>query len=283
MTIIEDVGEMGAWRGAAPTVLVPTMGALHAGHEELVRHGRTLAGPRGSLVVSVFVNPTQFGPGEDFGDYPRAFADDCALCVRAGADLVFHPPAGAMYHPDASVTVAETSLTRTLCGPSRPGHFDGVCTVVAKLFNLVRPDVAVFGKKDYQQLAVLRRMARDLNFPVEIAGAETVREPDGLAMSSRNRYLDDEERRQAAAIRKALLAAAYDTRPDAAARLALTRQCIEREAPRGEIDYLQIVDRETMAAIDEVDRPALAAAAVRFGRARLIDNIEIDPCVSSNR
>ena len=277
MTVIEDIGDMQRRPGSTPAVLVPTMGALHAGHGELIRRGRELAGSEGSLVVSVFVNPTQFGPGEDFDAYPRAFEADCTLCETAGADVVFHPSPAAMYHDDASITVAETSLTETLCGPSRPGHFDGVCTVVAKLFNIVRPDIAVFGKKDYQQLAVLRRMGRDLNFPVEIVGAETVREDDGLAMSSRNRYLSADERAQAPAIRKALLAIAGAAEGDAGARLQLGRQIIAAEAPLGRIDYLEIVDRETMAKIERIDRPALAAAAVFFGKARLIDNIEIVP------
>ena len=268
---------MQAHRGAAPTVFVPTMGALHKGHRELVRRGRELAGADGSLVVSIFVNPTQFGPGEDFDAYPRAFADDCALCEAAGADVVFHPAAEAMYADDASISIAETSLTDTLCGPSRPGHFIGVCTVVAKLFNIVRPDIALFGKKDYQQLAVLQRMGRDLNFPIEILGAETVRESDGLAMSSRNRYLGEAERGQAPAIRRALLAMAESTTRETSARIALGTKTIEHDAPLGRIDYLNIVDRETMEKIDTVDRPALAAAAVFFGSARLIDNIEIDP------
>ena len=277
MIVIEDIGEMQAWSGPGPVVLVPTMGALHAGHGKLVEHGRKLAGTEGSLVVSVFVNPTQFGPGEDFEAYPRAFADDCALCEAAGADVVFHPSAGAMYHGDSSVTVAEASLTGTLCGPSRPGHFDGVCTVVAKLFNIARPDIAVFGKKDYQQLAVLRRMGRDLNFPVEIAGAETVREDDGLAMSSRNRYLDEAQRQQAPAIREALLAIADSDLESASERIAAAREILAKKAPLGKVDYLEIVDRETMEKVEAADRPALAAAAVFFGKARLIDNIEVDP------
>jgi pantoate--beta-alanine ligase len=277
MTVIEDIGQMQAHRGAAPTVLVPTMGALHVGHAELVRHGRELAGADGSLVVSIFVNPTQFGPGEDFEAYPLAFADDCSLCKAAGADVVFHPSAETIYRGEASTTVAVESLTDTLCGSSRPGHFIGVCTVVAKLFNIVRPNIAVFGKKDYQQLAVLQRMGRDLNFAIEILGAETVRETDGLAMSSRNRYLSQAERQQAPAIRRALLAMAESTNAEASARIALGKKSIEHDAPLGRIDYLEIVDRETMAKIDTIDRPALAAAAVFFGQARLIDNIEIMP------
>jgi len=277
MTVIEDIAEMQRWHDAQPIVLVPTMGALHSGHGQLIRHGRELAGDGGSLVVSIFVNPTQFGPGEDFDAYPRAFDDDCTLCKEAGANLVFHPSADQMYHGDASITVAENSLTETLCGPSRPGHFDGVCTVVAKLFNIVRPDIAVFGKKDYQQLAVLRRMGRDLNFPIDIVGAETVREDGGLAMSSRNRYLSSEERNQAPAIRKALLAMAESNELGAPARIEIGREILAKEAPLGKIDYLEIVDRETMGKVERITRPALAAAAVFFDGARLIDNIEIMP------
>ncbi len=276
MTIIEDIAQMQSHRTTAPTVLVPTMGALHRGHGELISRGRELAGDAGSLVVSIFVNPTQFGPGEDFDAYPRAFADDCSLCEAAGADIVFHPSSKAMYQNDATVSITAQGLTETLCGPSRPGHFDGVCTVVAKLFNIVRPDIALFGKKDYQQLAVLQRMGRDLNFPIEIIGADTVREKDGLAMSSRNRYLDEAERAQAPAIRRALLAIAASSETNAATRIDLGREIIAKDAPLGRIDYLDIVCRETMVRLDTIDRPA-AAAAVFFDKARLIDNIEILP------
>jgi pantoate--beta-alanine ligase len=177
-----------------PLVFVPTMGALHPGHLALVTRAKEVAAGSGTTVVSVFVNPTQFGPNEDFQRYPRPFEQDCEKLAGLGCDLVFAPSADAMYHPHASVAVHETSLSRTMCGASRPGHFDGVCTVVTKLFHLVQPDFAVFGQKDFQQLAIVRRLVRDLNFPVEIIGLPTVREADGLAMSSRNAYLSPEER-----------------------------------------------------------------------------------------
>ena len=274
MRLIETTAEMAALIGQKPVVFVPTMGALHEGHAALIREARRLAGKHGTVVVSIFVNPTQFGPGEDFERYPRSLQTDREICARAGADVVFHPSAADMYPPDPSVTILETSLSQLLCGASRPGHFAGVCTVVAKLFNLVRPDRAVFGKKDYQQLAIIRRMVRDLNMGVEICGLETVREADGLAMSSRNAYLSTEECEQAPAIRRAMLAADISLDRDGviegiAAQLAV-------EAPLGRIDYLELVDAESLERIARVaDRPAVIAAAVFFGKTRLIDNLEI--------
>ena len=274
MRLIERAEEMSAFSGGAPVVLVPTMGALHEGHAALVREARRLAGQGGTVVVSIFVNPTQFGPGEDFEDYPRDLAKDCARCEQAGADVIFHPTVEEMYAGDASVVVSETRLSQLLCGASRPTHFGGVCTVVAKLFGLVRPEVAVFGKKDYQQLAIIRRLVRDLNMEVTIYGVGTVREADGLAMSSRNLYLDEEERRQAPVIRRSLLAADPNLPgPEMVARIAAQ---LHLGAPRGQIDYLELVDAESLERIDAVgDRPALLAAAVFFGRTRLIDNLEL--------
>ena len=187
-------------------VLVPTMGALHRGHMELIRIAREAAGSDGEVAVSIFVNPLQFEPGSDFERYPRSESNDEELCRKAGVDLLFRPAQSEMYAPDRSVFVEETSLANTLCGQSRPGHFRGVCTVVAKLFNVLAPDAAVFGEKDFQQLAIIRRMVRDLNFPIEIIGAPIVREPDGLACSSRNQYLNAEERAQATVLRKACMA-----------------------------------------------------------------------------
>ena len=195
MRLIESIDEMMALIGPARVVLVPTMGALHDGHATLVREARSLAGKDGTVVVSIFVNPTQFAPGEDFESYPRNLAADRETCAKARADIIFHPSPDAMYAAGASIEIAETKLSQLLCGASRPTHFGGVCTVVAKLFNLVRPDIAVFGKKDYQQLAIIRRLVRDLNMGVNIHGVETVREEDGLAMSSRNLYLDSCTRR----------------------------------------------------------------------------------------
>ena len=259
-------------------VLVPTMGALHDGHLELAREARRLVGDSGLVVVSVFVNPTQFGPNEDFDAYPRNLVRDVGMCGNAGVDVVFAPPPGEVYCGDASIDVVETSLSKLLCGASRPGHFAGVCLVVLKLFNIVQPHLAVFGKKDYQQLAIIRRMVRDLNVSVEIAGIDTVREPDGLAMSSRNAYLNPEERPQAAAIRRAMLAAADANSGGqlaAAALVEIARDIIARDAPLGRIDYLEVVDAETMQRVAATTRPALMAVAVFFGRCRLIDNIEL--------
>ncbi len=195
MDLLENLEALRRWRAAAqgvPVVFVPTMGALHEGHLDLMRAARSIATDRGRVIVSIFVNPTQFGPKEDFSKYPRDLEGDSEKCRSVGVDAIFAPQPSDIYAPDASLSVLENSLSKGLCGASRPGHFDGVCLVVLKLFNLVQPDTAVFGKKDYQQLAIIKRMVRDLNVPVTIVGCETVREADGLAMSSRNRYLNEE-------------------------------------------------------------------------------------------
>jgi pantoate--beta-alanine ligase len=281
MRVVHTVGELRSWRASAggSVVLAPTMGALHAGHFHLVREAARLAGGGGSVAVSIFVNPLQFGPGEDYGRYPRTLEEDVAGCAAAGATMVFAPAVEEVYHADRSVRVVEEGLSGVLCGRSRPGHFDGVCTVVTKLFNLVRPDVAVFGKKDYQQLAVIRRLARDLNMPVEVLGVETVREADGLAMSSRNRYLSAAERAQAPELRKALLAAAEAvlSGKDGAAARSLVEEWLREKAPLGRVDYVELVDAETLGPPDPAAGGALLlAAAVWFGTARLIDNVEID-------
>jgi pantoate--beta-alanine ligase len=274
MRLIRATEEMARLIGEKPVVLVPTMGALHEGHAALVSEARQLAGKHGTVVVSIFVNPTQFGPGEDFESYPRDLEADRQACSRAGADVIFHPSAEDMYAGDASITVRETSLSQLLCGASRPGHFAGVCTVVTKLLNLVGPDIAVFGKKDYQQLAIIRRLVRDLNIGVQIHGMDTVRESDGLAMSSRNRYLNAAERAQAPAIRQALLAA--DVSLPRAEMLAGIAEQLHQEAPLAQIDYLELVDAGSLERIDAVGcQPALLAAAVFFGKTRLIDNLEI--------
>lgn len=280
MTIIEHAEEIEHLSNGKTRVLVPTMGALHHGHERLIRHGRSLAGKAGQLIVSIFVNPTQFGPGEDFETYPRTPAEDRSLCIAAGTDILFQPTVEEMYSAEQDLgTNADTKLTGTLCGPDRPGHFDGVCTVVNKLFSLIQPDIAVFGKKDYQQLAVIKQMASNLKMPVKIIGSETIREKDGLAMSSRNRYLSAQQRAQAPVLYKALKGISENNNLESAARIKAARDMIAREAPLGKISYLQIVDRETMQDLMEIDRPALAATAVQFGTARLIDNIEIDPVI----
>ena len=278
MIIIDNAEGICRHSSDKPRVLVPTMGALHPGHDRLIRKGRSLAGKEGQLIVSVFVNPTQFGDGEDFESYPRTPSEDQYLCSAAETDILFRPTVEQLYSEGEGPGIkADPRLTGTLCGPDRPGHFDGVCTVVEKLFSLIEPDIALFGKKDYQQLAVIRQMTRDLKLPVRVIGAETIREEDGLAMSSRNRYLSTQQRAQAPALFKALKSIRENNAPESAARIKTARNIITSEAPLGKISYLQIVDRQTMQELSTVDRPAIAATAVQFGSARLIDNIEIDP------
>jgi pantoate--beta-alanine ligase len=282
MNIINNVRQLRSWtsinRGTR-CVFVPTMGALHEGHAALIRAARELAGQAGNVIVSIFVNPTQFGPGEDFSKYPRTLIEDLGLCRDNGADAIFAPKAEDLYLADRSIQLFETSLSKTLCGASRPGHFDGVCTIVAKLFNLVQPDDAVFGKKDYQQLAIIRRLVRDLDFNVVIHGIETVREADGLAMSSRNRYLTEAERAQAPVLRAALTKAreAYvkGGERDGKALQRLVVDQIATEAPAGRVDYVEVVDAATLQTPTEATELVLIAVAVFFGSARLIDNIEL--------
>ena len=266
-----------AWRN--PVVLVPTMGALHAGHLALINRARQVAGSDGLVVVSIFVNPTQFGPKEDLSKYPRPLRKDLALCRESGVDLVFHPKAETMYVTGHSVVVDETLLGGGLCGRSRPGHFRGVCTVVAKLFNLVRTTAAEFGMKDYQQLAIIRQMVRDLNFPVQIVAGETVREDDGLAMSSRNVYLTPEEREQAPVLRRAVLLAA-ESFATGEKDATVLRFLLENEisgAPLARVDYAEIADAVDLQPVAEIERPAVMALAVFFGNTRLIDNLVVDP------
>ena len=238
-----------------------------------------MAGDSGQVIVSIFVNPLQFGPKEDFSKYPRELESDAAKCASVGVDAIFSPSAEEMYPADRSIIVLETKLSQVLCGASRPGHFDGVCTVVLKLFNLVRPDTAVFGKKDYQQLAIIRRMVRDLNISVEIQGSETVREPDDLAMSSRNRYLTPEEREQAPAIRAALLLcreAWQDGLTSPGTLTRLFRSHLAAHAPLHRLDYIECVDRTSLTPVeDEATNHSLLACAVFFGTTRLIDNLEL--------
>jgi len=251
---------------------VPTMGALHAGHAALVRAARAAGG---FVVVSVFVNPTQFGPAEDFGKYPRAPDADRAVCAEAGADVVFAPTAAEMY-PARSVTFVEvTELDRELCGPSRPGHFRGVATVVLKLFNIVLPDRAYFGAKDYQQARVVTQMVRDLNVPVTVMVQPTVREADGLAMSSRNRYLSAADRAAAPAIYRALQRVRDRAERDVAELEAGLRAELTA-IPGARVDYARIVDAESLQPVTGVERPVVAAVAVFLGTTRLIDNVVID-------
>jgi pantoate--beta-alanine ligase len=255
-------------------VLVPTMGALHIAHGELMRVAREKAGKEGEVAVSVFVNPLQFEPGSDYERYPRREKDDEEFCRRAGVDLLFRPNAKEMYVDDRSVFIEENSLSTVLEGRSRPGHFRGVCTVVAKLFNILEPEMAVFGEKDFQQLAVIRRMVSDLNFPIEIVAVPTVREADGLACSSRNAYLNPEERKQAPVLRKALLAAKELGQKTAQAVAQLVRKIIS-EAPLARIDYVEVVDAKTLHPTGAVKPDSVVAVAVYFGKTRLIDNIRL--------
>lgn len=253
-------------------VLVPTMGALHRGHLELVRIARESVGDDGEVAVSIFVNPLQFEPGADFDRYPRPQSVDEELCRSAGVDVLFRPVPNEMYFDDRSVTVRESALAQVLEGKSRPGHFDGVCTVVTKLFHLLGPQVAIFGQKDFQQLAIIRRMVRDLNFAIEIIGAPTVREADGLACSSRNQYLSAEERKQAPVLRAALLEAAESGEQSAELLVRRVRARIA-SAAAARIDYVELVDAETLQPRTEVAAQSLVALAVFFGKTRLIDNI----------
>lgn len=283
MTLLPTLVELKCWRAAqsGPVVFVPTMGALHEGHLQLMRDARKIAGDGGKVIVSIFVNPLQFGPKEDFAKYPRELEADATKCASVGVDAIFAPEAEEMYPPDRSVMVLETKLSTGLCGASRPGHFDGVGTVVLKLFNLVQPHTAVFGKKDYQQLAIIRRVVRDLNAPVQIVGSETVREEDGLAMSSRNRYLTPEQRAQAPAIRRSLqhVRRRWQSGERAAVLIQAFHAELQTNAPLGVVDYIACVDRDTLEPLTVVDSNALLATAVFFDRTRLIDNLELDGVV----
>ena len=257
------------------TVVVPTMGALHKGHLELIRVARDVGGTHGHVVVSIFVNPLQFAPGGDYENYPRPQAQDEELCRAAGVDVLFYPSPAEMYPPDFSTAVEENSLSQTLCGESRPGHFRGVCTVVSKLFNILLPAAAIFGQKDFQQLAIIRRMVRDLNFGIEIVGVPTVREPDGVACSSRNQYLSPSERAQAPALHTALMEAAKMVgagQKSSRSIIAAARKMIEK-ATLARIDYLELVNADSLQPIQVVEPNSLIALAVFFGQTRLIDNL----------
>jgi pantoate--beta-alanine ligase len=249
---------------------VPTMGCLHEGHAELVRLARRLAD---SVVVSIFVNPTQFGPGEDLSRYPRDFARDRRICVESGASIVFYPDAADMYPPGSQTVVRVTELERGLCGESRPGHFAGVATVVAKLFNIVKPHVALFGEKDRQQLEVIRRMAADLDTGIRIVGVPTVREPGGLAMSSRNIYLSPAERETALALPRSLIAAEkfFNSGGRSASEIRRAAMEVLDASPGVEVDYVEVRGPGLEEAESLADGGAILAA-VRVGRTRLIDN-----------
>ena len=274
-TIAEVRAAAAAARAQGKTVgFVPTMGALHDGHASLIRAARR---ETGFVVVSVFVNPAQFGPAEDFARYPRTLDADRAVCAEAGADLVFAPTVSEMY-PAFSVTHVDVDeLGDSLDGPARPGHFRGVCTVVLKLFNIVLPDVAFFGQKDAQQARIVRQMVRDLNVTVEVRVEPTVREPDGLAMSSRNRYLSPQERAAAPGIYRALLAARDRfTAGERDAGKLLERLGQDLAAvPGARVDYASVVDADTLRPVATVERPAVLAVAVYVGTTRLIDNVTL--------
>lgn len=254
---------------------VPTMGYLHEGHLALMRQARAECD---FVVVSIFVNPTQFGPGEDFDRYPRDLERDQSLCRSVPVDAIFHPSVAEMYPPGSLTRVQVSGITETLCGASRPGHFEGVATVVTKLFHVVTPDVAYFGQKDAQQVAVIRRMVRDLNMDLEIRPVPTVREPDGLAMSSRNVYLSPEDRQAALVLSRSLQMAQVRVAAgerDLAAIQAEMAALIAAE-PRATIDYVSIVDYDTLQPVERLEGKALAALAVRFGKTRLIDNCVLE-------
>jgi len=275
MRIFRDAVEMQRWsmeqRVSGSTIgLVPTMGYLHNGHLSLIEEAQVDCD---LIVVSIFVNPTQFGPNEDYGKYPRDEQGDLQMCENTGVAAVFIPDVDSMYSHDASVSVVERNLSQGLCGASRPGHFKGVCTVVAKLFNIVQPHVAVFGQKDYQQVAVIRRMVLDLNFPVEIRVAPIVREADGLALSSRNMYLSAEERQQALAISASLNLAheSFFSGQDSAVEI---KRLIQDELHENflDIDYIEIINGNNLCPVETVKMGDVVMVAAFCGKTRLIDN-----------
>jgi pantoate--beta-alanine ligase len=270
-------GDVARWRRErARIALVPTMGALHAGHLALVERAKAECD---RTIVSIFVNPKQFGPSEDFAAYPRGEAADLEKLREAGADLAFLPAVAEVYPAGFSTLVRVGGLSEGLCAAGRPGHFDGVATVVTKLFLQAVPDAAYFGEKDYQQLLIVKRLARDLDIPVNVVGVPTRREPDGLAMSSRNLYLSAQERRTAPELARVLrqIASALPREPDAVAR-ELARGLGELEKAGFAVEYLELRDAETLAPIaGEVRRPARILAAARLGRTRLIDNMPVEP------
>jgi pantoate--beta-alanine ligase len=265
--ILTTVAEAQARPQRKRRVLVPTMGALHKAHGELIRVAREVAGKEAEVAVSIFVNPLQFEPGS-----PEKADEE--FCRNAGVDLLFRPSAEEVYVTDRSTFVEETSLSSTLEGKSRPGHFRGVCTVVAKLFNILAPDAALFGEKDFQQLAIIRRMVRDLNFKIDIVAVPTVREQDGLACSSRNQYLNPEEREQATVLHKALRGVANSGKKFARDIVGLARKVID-DAPLARIDYVELVDAQTLQPVEVAGPNSVLLLAVFFGNTRLIDNLRL--------
>jgi pantoate--beta-alanine ligase len=277
MQIFETIDAM---RGASRTHtrsgkrlgLVPTMGALHAGHLSLVRAAKAKCDV---VAASIFVNPTQFGPNEDFSKYPRTFEHDCDFLKKEGVDLLFAPPVEEMYPTGAATYVLVEGLSDKLCGKSRPGHFRGVTTIVSKLFNIVEPDAAFFGQKDAAQVAIIRRMVHDLNMPVEIVACPIVRELDGLAMSSRNAYLDPQQRKAALVLSRALqqIQSIFTQGERDAFALIKAGKSIFAEEPSVKMDYLEIVDPENLRPVEKIHAPALIAVAAYLGTTRLIDNL----------
>jgi pantoate--beta-alanine ligase len=277
MKIIEstDAAHAHVRQRIGKSVLIPTMGALHRGHLELIRVAREHAGKDGEVAVSIFVNPLQFEAGSDFAKYPRPQPADEKVCEDAGVNLLFRPR--EMYFDDRSVYVEETRLSAGLCGAARPGHFRGVCTVVTKLFHLLAPTAAVFGLKDYQQLAIIRRMVRDLNFPIEIIGVPTVREADGLALSSRNQYLNSEERAEATVLYRAMtrVKELAGRGEHSVTKLIDAARDVITPAKRARIDYITIVDAESLEPLEKLRPTALIVLAVFIGKTRLIDNLPL--------
>ena len=275
-TVKEVREQVKEWKKQGLSVgFVPTMGYLHEGHKSLMDAARK---GNDKVVVSIFVNPMQFGPTEDLATYPRDLDHDAALCESAGVDLIFHPEAEEMYEKDFCSFVDMTGLTEGLCGKTRPIHFRGVCTVVNKLFNIVTPDHAYFGQKDGQQLAVIKRMVRDLNMDIEIVGCPIVREEDGLAKSSRNTYLSEDERKAALVLSRSLKEGrklVEDGEKDAAKVKKTITDIIEKEA-LAKIDYVEVVDWNTLEPVEKIDGPVLTAIAVYIGKTRLIDNFIVE-------
>jgi len=276
MVVIDTIDairkQVNEWKKEGLSVgLVPTMGYLHQGHQSLIEKA---VEENDKVVVSIFVNPLQFGPKEDLAIYPRDFHRDKEICEYVGADLIFHPSADVMYNKDFSTSVNMSGLTDNLCGKSRPTHFIGVCTVVNKLFNIVTPDRAYFGQKDAQQLFIIKRMVRDLNINVEIVGCPIIREEDGLAKSSRNTYLSDNDRKAATVLSKSLIKAKNLIKngiSDVDSVLKIIKETIECE-PLAKIDYINIVDIDSLQNVDSIDRSVLVAIAVYINKTRLIDN-----------
>ena len=275
-TVKEVREQVKSWKSQGLSVgFVPTMGYLHEGHESLIKRA---VEENDKVVVSIFVNPIQFGPKEDLASYPRDLERDSEVCERAGANLIFHPENSEMYHDDFSTFVDMDGLTKELCGKSRPIHFRGVCTVVNKLFNIVKPHKAYFGEKDAQQLAVIKRMVRDLNIDVEVIGCPIVREEDGLAKSSRNTYLSEQERQAATILNKSLKKAEKlisSGERSASKIINLIQSTIDTE-PLAKVDYIQVVDSLSIEPVEILERSVLVAIAVYIGKTRLIDNFTFE-------